>query len=591
MDFLQYNGPEDKKGGSRTFLVFGIILLFFMILPYFMMGRQQADPNAQKPEEAAKTAVEETPQIVVAHKIDPRTIETDDYKLVMTNAGGGRASSFVIKNPDRYFEHGEYIVSQKPEKETQGGLLPFAVTLNSFGISPETSFETISNASNTREAKFRFLSTDALYQFDKTFSATDTPYVIHAKFALTNRSTQTVTDNLSIALSIFQNPDEEPGMFTPGSFVAAKCYSDGEMEYLDATDKNEKESYNKDLKWFGIDESYFAIAMTAEYASSCDLKNEVLNATGNKEDEKSLVTASLQVPVSLAPNTTATYEYDIYMGPKESRYLAEFGEERDLPAIIDYGWIEVLAKPMAWILDKFHEWTGNWGIAIIILTLIVRGLLWPIAQKSQLSMMRMSKIAPLMQEIQEKYKDDPQTMQQKQLELYQTHKINPFGCLPLLLQMPVFFALYRCIFVTGGLYHAPFCLWIHDLSAPDPWFILPLLSGGMLIVQQLLSPSTAKNTQQKVMMYSMPVMFIAMMLFLPSGLCLYMVVSSSISMVQSFYVRRIIARENEEEAAQNESSGDKKEGIGVKVGKDGVIDIENLSSKDKRAAKRREEDK
>lgn len=142
--------------------------------------------------------------------------------------------------------------------------------------------------------------------------------------------------------------------------------------------------------------------------------------------------------------------------------------------------------------------------------------------------------------------------------------------------MPIFFALYRCIFVTGGLYHAPFVLWIQDLSAPDPFFILPILSVVLLILQQVLTPSTTKNLQQKIMMYSMPAIFGLMMLFLPSGLCLYMVVSSTFSMAQSFYVRRIIAKENDGDNNNNNN------------GNDDVIDVESLSSKDKRAAKRRE---
>ena len=132
---------------------------------------------------------------------------------------------------------------------------------------------------------------------------------------------------------------------------------------------------------------------------------------------------------------------------------------------------------------------------------------------------------------------------QKQMELYKQYNINPMaGCLPLLIQMPVFFALYRCIFVTGGLYNAPFYLWIKDLSAPDPYFVLPVLSVVLMLSQQFLTPTQVKNTQQRVMMLLMPILFGAMMLFLPSGLCLYMIISAGIGMIQSFYVRRVMAR-------------------------------------------------
>ena len=559
MSYLTYNGPDDGKGSSSWIFLLAAFLMIFIAMPYFMPVNNAPEVNSEKTQ-AAET--QENVPIVVKHKIEPRTLETNEYTLTMTNAGGGRVSSFVIKNPDRYLKHGDFIRSQKSAVDSQGGILPLEMTLPQFQIGAETQFKTISDSSDTNKISFSYTSPDNQYEFVKTFTTTDKPYVVHASLALTNRSTQALADNLSISMFIKQIEGEEPGIFTPGSYVAAKCYAEGEMEYLEAPQEDKHEKYSKDLKWFGVDESYFAMAMTANYAASCELRND-----------DGLLRSTLSVPVVLQPNTTATYEFDIYMGPKEATHLAVLGEDTNLPAIIDYGWIEVLAKPMAWILDLFHKWTGNWGLAIILLTLIVRGLLWPVAQKSQVSMMRMSKIAPMMQEIQEKYKDDPAMLQQKQLELYQTHKINPFGCLPLFLQMPIFFALYRCIFVTGGLYNAEFALWIDDLSAPDPYFVLPILSVILLVVQQLLTPSTVKSTSQKVMIYSMPVIFGIMMLFLPSGLCLYMIVSSVIGMIQSFYVRRVIAREEELENAE--------EGIDEMAG--------NLGSKDKRAAKRRAE--
>ena len=540
MDYLSYNGPENNKGGGRFYIAMAVMMLFFIILPYFM-------PQPEQPQEALddKTASSsELVPVVVKYPIETRTLETDDYSLTMTNAGGARIESFHIKLPERYSEHGDFIRSQKNESNAVGGLLPLTMELKSFGINPETSFKTTSEDPNHKEIRFVYTDPDEKYQFEKIFTTTDKPYVVHTRLALTNRSSDLISDNLSIALFIRQIEGEEPGIFPPGSYVAAKCHSDGEMEYLDATDKDENEKFTKNLKWFAVDESYFVIAMSAEFANACELRND-----------NGILKSIMNVPVTMAPGTTTSYDFDMYVGPKESKYLANFGQERELDEIIDYGWIEVLAKPMAWILDKFHQWTGNWGLAIILLTLIVRVLLWPIAQKSQISMMRMSKIAPLMQEIQEKYKDDPATMQQKQLELYQQHQINPFGCLPLLLQMPIFFALYRCIFVTGGLYHAPFVLWIRDLSAPDPYFILPLLSVGLLVLQQLLTPTATKNKQQKIMMISMPILFGLMMLFLPSGLCLYMVISSTFSMAQSFYVRHLMAKEDDTAADSHDGKG------------------------------------
>lgn len=552
--YLTYS---DTKNNGNGFFVGFCFLLGLLLCVQFIMPPQQNPTTIEQNENATKTPLPPT----LKYPVESRTLESDQLKVNFSNAGGGRVTDVFIKDPDRYAEHGDFIRSQKSKDSKLGGLLPISVSLPSFGVGDETQFEVVSPADDSKSASFAYV--DAAYQkkFVKTFKTTDDPYVLHATFELTNLTAAPIDDTLSMALFIKQIEGEEPGLFTPGSYVAAKCYADDEMEYVDATDTDENEKFTKNIKWFAVDESYFAIAASVDHASQCEIRND-----------NGVLKSAVEIPVSVQPGETKSIEFDLYLGPKESKYLGVWGDERDLKSIIDYGWIEILAKPMAYILDTFQRWTGNWGLAIILLTLIVRALLWPIAQKSQISMMRMSKVAPLMQELQEKYKDDPQTLQQKQLEFYRDNQINPFGCLPLLLQMPIFFALYRCIFVTGGLYHAEFVLWIHDLSAPDPYFVLPILSVALLVVQQLLTPSAVKNTQQKVMMIAMPVMFGVMMLFLPSGLCLYMVVSSLFSMAQSFYVRKLIAKEDEDKKTPEVE----------------VIPPDQMSSKDRRAAKRRE---
>ena len=559
MDYHTYNGGSGKGGGSGFFL-FMIGMMVCILMMQFFMPKPDLPAADDKQLGVAQDVHSDGLNVAVVYPVENRVLETEDYSLTMTNIGGGRVQHFNLKIPDRYIKHGDFIRSQVQQDESKAGILPLEMKLGSFGIGGETQFKTISSADDHNTAHFQFVSPDGNLQFDKIFTTTDKPYVVHAKLQLTNRSANSVQDNLSISMFIKQMEEDEPGLFTPGSFVAAKCYADGSMEYLDKNDKDEHETFDRNLKWFAVDESYFAFAMTADYATSCEIRND---------DE--LLKSTINVPVKLDAAQTAVYEYDLYMGPKEAKYLDVLGEDRNLESVIDYGWMEVLAKPMAAILDTFHNWTGNWGLAIMLLTLIIRILLFPIAQKSQVSMMRMSKIAPLMQALQEKYKDDPATLQQKQMELYQTYKISPFGCLPLLLQMPIFFALYRCIFVTGGLYNAPFCLWITDLSARDPYFVLPILVIVLMVGQQLLTPTATKNKQQKIMMYAMPAIFRLMMMALPSGLCLYIVVSTLFGIIQSIFVRRSVAAEN--------NAGKAPEPGKVSVDKDGTIDIENSSDK------------
>ena len=543
-----YLSPQTTQtsGGNGGFYLFMLIMCgFFIVMPYFSGSKQQ---QVQTPAATTETeTVESKPQIKVAYPIEERTIETPEYKLVLTNVGGGRASQFYIKTPDRYATHGEtgdFIRSQKPADSSMGGYLPFEVTLPYFQVGKETQFQITNDANDTAKVNMRYASPDGSLVVEKSFAKTDIPYVIRQEIKLTNNTAQPISDELTTTLYIKQLEEEAPSLFKAGSFVAAKCFADDDMECLDYKDKNENESYKTSVKWTAVDESYFAIALYSDKAASCSIENEVfkeMNKTSGKEEEDRLLKSSMKVPVLLQPGSSETYSYNIFMGPKESQYLEPFGN--NLEDIIDYGWIEVLAKPMAWILATFKGWLGNWGLAIILLTFIVRLFLWPLAHKSQMSMLGMSKIAPLMQELQSKYKDDQQKLAEETMKLYKEYNINPAsGCLPLLIQMPVFFALYRCIFVTGGLYHAPFYGWIHDLSAPDPYFILPIFSVVLLVSQQLLTPTQTKNTQQRVMMIMMPVIFGIMMLFLPSGLCLYMIVSSGIGMIQSFYCRKLAAK-------------------------------------------------
>lgn len=567
MSYLSYNGDASKGGGggsSRFLIIMSLILAFFIILPYLQDGKK--DELQEATEKLADDNLAQEAQAISATKLAPqqaivkRTIETDDFIVGFTNAGGGRAESILIKNPDRYLKHGDVVRSQKTDDPSDIEMLPFAMHMPALGLDAKTAFAVQSPESNREELHLTYDDPEGRFKVEKRFLSTDLPYVIQAQLTISNYQALALKDDLELELFIKAIEGEEPGLFRPGAPVAAKCLNKGSLEYINVKEKDVSETYSDNVSWAGVDESYFAIVAQTDNATTCTI------ATENERLRSQLI-----LPYTVPANGSTTLTINYYTGPKEAKYLTEFGHE--LPSVIDYGWIELLAKPMAWILDLFFQWTANWGLAIILLTLIVRSLLWPIATKSQVSMMGMSKVAPLMKELQEKYKDDPATLQQKQLELYKEHKVNPFGCLPLLLQMPIFFALYRCIFVTGGLYNAPFVLWITDLSAPDPYYILPVLAAGLIVVHQMVSPKTVQSKQQKMMLYSMPIIFGVMMLFLPSGLCLYMVVSSAFSMVQSMYIRHRYADA----------------GI-AKPAADGVIDVEVVEeapSKDRRAAQRR----
>jgi len=234
------------------------------------------------------------------------------------------------------------------------------------------------------------------------------------------------------------------------------------------------------------------------------------------------------------------YSFELYLGPKDIDRLKE--PEVGLEDSLDFWIVGFLSKPMLYILRWFHSIVSHWGMAIIMLTLLVKLVLLYWTQKSFSQMQRMASLKPKMDQLKEKYGKDKERLNQEMMNLYKREKVNPLGgCLPMLLQMPIWIALYRTIYASVDLYQAPLGLWIHDLSAPDPYFIFPLVLGASMFIQQRLTPTTMDSAQAKMMQYMMPIMFTVFMLFLPSGLNLYILVNTLLSMVQQGYLRKKFA--------------------------------------------------
>ena len=211
-----------------------------------------------------------------------------------------------------------------------------------------------------------------------------------------------------------------------------------------------------------------------------------------------------------------------------------------LDLTVDYGWLTVIAVPLFWVLSWIHEWVGNWGIAIILLTVLIKLLFYPLSEASYRSMAKMRVVAPKLQKLKEQYGDDRQRMQQAMMELYKREKINPLGgCLPIVVQIPVFIALYWVLLASVELRQAPFFGWITDLSTPDPWYILPVLMGISMIVQTRLNPEPPDPVQAKVMKI-MPVAFSVFFFFFPAGLVLYWLVNNVLSILQQWHINRLL---------------------------------------------------
>ena len=231
----------------------------------------------------------------------------------------------------------------------------------------------------------------------------------------------------------------------------------------------------------------------------------------------------------------------LYIGPQDVDTLGKLAPGLDL--VVDYGIFTIIAAPIFKVLHFIHNWVGNWGVAIILLTVLIKLLFFPLQNKASRSMAQMKILGPKMQKLKEQFGDDRQKLQQATMELYKKEKINPLGgCLPILIQIPVFISLYWVLLASVELRHAPFALWITDLSAKDPFFVLPVIYAITMFVQMKLQPASPDPVQQKVMM-AMPIIFSVMFLFFPAGLVLYWIVNNVLSITQQWYINRTMEAE------------------------------------------------
>ena len=236
----------------------------------------------------------------------------------------------------------------------------------------------------------------------------------------------------------------------------------------------------------------------------------------------------------LKAGESLTTSYRVYIGPKEYERLKELGANAS--EIIDYGWFGLFAKPLVFLMKVFYKYTHNYGIAIILLTIFIKLIFYPLTDKSMKSMKAMQIIQPEMNSLREKYKNDTQRLNQEIMGLYKKHKVNPMGgCLPMLIQIPVFFALYKALLVAIELRQAPFFWWITDLAAKDPLFVTPLLMGVTMYFQQKMTPMSGDQKQMQMMTKVLPVVFTILFLNFPSGLVLYFLVNNIITIGEHYY--------------------------------------------------------
>ena len=286
-----------------------------------------------------------------------------------------------------------------------------------------------------------------------------------------------------------------------------------------------------DNGWIAIIQHYFVAALLPAEKTPREFYTRKLG--------DDLYSAGVIVPVGpIAPGASARAVVPLYAGPQDLDQLKAIAPGLEL--VVDYGILTIVAAPLFWILRLFHGWMGNWGLAIILLTVLIKLIFFPLSAASYRSMARMKLVTPRLTKIREQYAEDRAKMNEAMMALYRTEKINPLGgCLPIVVQIPVFIALYWVLFESVELRHAPFYLWIKDLSAPDPWFVLPTLMMASMILQTKMNPTPPDPVQAKVMMI-MPFAFGIMFYFFPAGLVLYWLVNNILSILQQWQITRMI---------------------------------------------------
>jgi YidC/Oxa1 family membrane protein insertase len=406
--------------------------------------------------------------------------------------------------------------------------LPFAITFIDAGFRlPEDADYTLAPSTDPEDRRYLWSAGDV--KVEKRWHFVPNTHEASITITVENNGDKPVPATLRLMVTGRQDPTVERSMLKPQVPQTEGLCSTGKVKRA-ALDSLRKEALDVTgaVRVVGIDRKFFALAaaMTPVDGARCHVEG---SASGR------IVVTYTGAPRSIAAHGKETWSLSTFIGPKVVSELDSAqvdGHDAHLSDVMNYGWTELFARPLLWVLKTIHRGVPNWGLAIILVTLLLKLLTWLPTTKSMESAQAMAKLKPEMDKLKEKYGDDKARMNQETMALYTKHKINPLGgCLPLLIQMPIYFAFYSMLSNSVELYHARFAFWIHDLTAPDPFFVLPIMTGAIMFLQQRFSP-TPPDPSQKSMMTMMPIMFTGMSIFLPSGLALYILTNTGLSMIQ-----------------------------------------------------------
>ncbi|WP_114690283.1 membrane protein insertase YidC [Polynucleobacter necessarius] len=381
-------------------------------------------------------------------------------------------------------------------------------------------------------------------KLEKTFILNPGSYVVDVGHRITQSANN--SNPLVLYTEIVRDASQKQkigpfgGAFSASTFTGPAAYTDKEkfnkLEFT-SIDKNKitipTQVAAGEPAWIAMVQHYFASAWIPGDKDARDIYAGRI--------DNGLYRIGMQTPLGvIASGSTVVEKAKLFVGPQEERVLETIAPGFEL--LKDYGYLTILAKPIFWLLDNIHSYIGNWGLSIILLTILIKLMFFPLSAASYKSMARMKEVQPRLVDMKEQYKGEPQKLNQAMMELYRKEKINPLGgCLPVVIQIPVFISLYWVLLSSVEMRGAPWILWIHDLSVPDPYYILPVIMAVSMFVQTKLNPTPPDPIQAKVMMY-MPIVFSVMFFFFPAGLVLYWVVNNLLSIAQQWQINQMFGQ-------------------------------------------------
>jgi len=478
---------------------------------------------------------------------DFRTISvaTPLYNITLSEFGAS-VTSFTLNNYNETNKEDSPLKELVPKEITKG---LFRLSLQGKSIASfdsavfkaDVAQDTTLLSTGEKNISFTWTSPEGMI-FEKVLTFYADKYIIDCKVTIKNGAPMPLNDSLGISVAGFMDEAaEKAARFT---FNGPLGLVNNELEEIKKGKIEDKDTYTGNIAWAGY---------TGRYFMSCIIPDKPVDGTLKISNINDILTSTVYQPMErIDPGKMLTIPFSYFMGPKSLTILKE--SNPSLVKAVNFGWFTIIAKPLLIAMNYIHKVLPNYGVAIIVLTVLIKILLWPLGTKSYKSMNEMKKVQPLMAEIREKYKDDKQKMNKEVMALYKTYKVNPVsGCLPMVAQMPIFFALYRMLYQAIELRHAPFMGWIQDLSAPDRLFhfsfsipfmqapygipLLTIIMGATFFLQQKMSPTAGDPTQAKMMML-MPIFMTVIFINFPAGLVLYFFANNIISMGQQYYIQK-----------------------------------------------------